>query len=164
MGAYDAAIDDYYTAVVRACTEAAHKKKRADCATYKTARRETAKFILAVVKGTWVRELRDTDTIYTDVNLKAFFAHLQAGCTGCHAFNLLAMNNEMQRYHLEVEGIPDYINMPKDAQKQARRAGHTIADETILLFASTEMLTTKRYPRANNNWEDRAEANKTWAD
>ena len=70
----------------------------------------------------------------------------------------------MQRYHLEVEGIPEYINMLKDAQKQAGRAGRTINDETRILFATTAMLTTERYPRKNVNWEDQAEANKTWTD
>ena len=52
MGSYDAAIDDENTAVVRACTESAYKEKRADRATYKTARRERSQFILAVVKDT----------------------------------------------------------------------------------------------------------------
>ena len=34
---------------------------------------------------------------------------------------------------------------------------------TLLLFASTGMLTSKRFPRAKDYWEDRAEHNKTWA-
>ena len=59
----------------------------------------------------------------------------------------------MQRYHLEVEGIPEYINMLKDAQRQAGRVGSTIMDDTLLLFASTAMLTIKRFPRANDDWE-----------
>ena len=42
VGAYDPSIDENATAVVRARTEAAHKAKRADRATYETARRETA--------------------------------------------------------------------------------------------------------------------------
>ena len=61
------------------------------------------------------------------------------------------MYNKMQRYHLEVEGIPKYINMLEDAQRQASRAGHTIAYDTLLLFASTAMLTSKRFPSANEN-------------
>ena len=52
----------------------------------------------------------------------------------------------MQCYHLEVEGIPEYINMLEDAQKQARRVGRTITDKTLLLFLSIVRLTTKRYP------------------
>ena len=119
--------------------------------------------MLAVVADTWVRDLRDPDTIYTEVDPQDLFAHLQAGCNGRHALNLLALHNEMQRYHLEVEGIPEYINMPEDAQQQAGRAGHTITDDTLLLFASTAMLTSERFPRANDNWEDWAEREKTWA-
>ena len=69
----------------------------------------------------------------------------------------------MQRYHLEVEGIPEYINMLKDAQRQAGRAGRAISDNTLLLFASTAMLTSERFPRTNDAWEDRAEPEKTWA-
>ena len=62
----------------------------------------------------------------------------------------------MQRYHLEVEGIPEYINMLEDAQRQAGRVGRTIADETLLIFASTEILTSDKFPRANDDWEERA--------
>ena len=79
------------------------------------------------------------------------------GCTGRHALDLLALHNEMQRYHLEFEGIPEYINMLEDAQRQSGRAGRTIADETLLLFASTAMLTSERFLQANDDWEDRAE-------
>ena len=81
---------------------------------------------------------------------------------GCHALDLLVLHNEMQRYHLKVEGIPDYINILEDAQRQAGRAGQKIADKTLLLFATTEMLTTERFPRANDDWEDRVEWDKNW--
>ena len=122
--------------------------------------------MLAVVSNTWVCELRDTDSLYTKVVPKELFSHLQAECTGQHALDLLELHNEMQRYHLEVkvevEGIPKYINMIEDAQRQSGRAGRTIADETPLLFASTAMLTSERLPRANDDWEERAERDKTW--
>ena len=163
VGAYDLEIDDNATAVVRACLEAAHKARRADRATFETARHETTQFVLAVVADTWVRELRDPDTIYTKVDPRDLFAHLQVGCTGRHTLDLLALHNEIHRYHLEVEGIPEYINMLVDAQRQAGRAGRAISDKTHLLFASTEMLTSERFPWANNDWEDRAELDKTWA-
>ena len=51
--------------------------------------------------------------------------------------------------------------MLEDAQRQAGRAGRAISDETLLLFASTAMLTSERFPRANDAWEDRAETDKT---
>ena len=52
--------------------------------------------------------------------------------------------------------------MLKDAKSQAGRVGRKIADETLPLFATTAMLTTERFPRANEDWEDRAERDKTW--
>ena len=67
----------------------------------------------------------------------------------------------MQCYHLEVEGIPEYINMLEDAQRQAGRAGRTIANKTLILFSSTVMLTSDKFPRAKNDWEERAERDKT---
>ena len=121
---------------------------------YKTARRDTAQFVLGVVTDTWVRDLWDTETIYTEVAPKDLLSHLQSGCMGRHALDLLALHNEMQHYHIEVEVIPEYINMLEDAQKQAGRAGQTIANETLLLFATTIILITKRYPHANKDWED----------
>ena len=69
----------------------------------------------------------------------------------------------MHHNHLEVKGIPKYINMLKDAQQQASWEGRTIADETLLLFASTARLTSEHFMRANNDWEERVERNKTWS-
>ena len=95
VGAYDLEIDDDATAVVRARLEAAHKARRADRATFDTLIREMTQFVLAVVAETWVRELRDPETIYTKVDPRDLLAHLQAGCTGRHALDLLALHNKM---------------------------------------------------------------------
>ena len=95
--------------------------------------------------------------LYTEVAPKELFAHLQAGCTGRHALDLLALHNEMQHYHLEGEGIPEYINMLEDAQLKAGPAGRTIDNDTFLLFASTAMLTSERLPLANDDCEEPAE-------
>ena len=117
--------------------------------------------MLTVVADTWVRELRDTDSLYTEIGPEDLLSHFQAGCTGWHALNLLDLHNKIQCYHLEVKGIPEYINMLEDAQRQAGRAGRKITDETLLLFASAAMLTSQRFPQANDDWEERAERNKT---
>ena len=55
FGAHNKTIEDNAMAVVRVHTEAAHKAKRADRATYETARQETTQFVLAVVAKTWVQ-------------------------------------------------------------------------------------------------------------
>ena len=67
----------------------------------------------------------------------------------------------MQRYHLEVEGIPECINILEDAQKEAGWARRTIANETLILFVTTTILTSERFLRANEDREDRAEYDKT---
>ena len=113
--AYNKNIENDATAVVCARSQAAHKSKRADRATYTTARQETTQFVLAVVADNWVRELQDSKYIYTKVSTKDLFANIQTGCTGRHALDLLALHNEIQRYQIEVKGIPGYINMLKDA-------------------------------------------------
>ena len=141
VGAYDSTIDNDATSVFRVRSEAAHKAKRVDRATYEMERQETTQFVLAVVADTWVRKLSDSDSLYTKVAPKYIFAHFQAGCTGWHALKLLALHNEMQHYHLKFEGTPEYINMLEDAQRQAGREGITIADKTLLLFSSTDTLT-----------------------
>ena len=119
-------------------------------------------FVLAVVAGTWVRELWDSNSLYTEVSPKDLFSHLQVGCTSRHSLDLLVLHNKMQRYQLKVESIPEYINMLEDVQRQAVRAGRTISYKTLLLFSSTTMLTSDRFPRANDNWEERGERENTW--
>ena len=52
VGAYNATIDGDATAVVHARMEAGNKSKHADCGTYESAQRESAHFILAIVRDT----------------------------------------------------------------------------------------------------------------
>ena len=115
--AYNPSINDNAMAIVRVRTEAAHKAKHTDRATYETARQDTTQFILTVFADTWVQELRDTKTIYNEVAPTDLHSHLQAVRTGRCTLDLMALHNVMQRYHLEVEGIPEYINMIEDAHK-----------------------------------------------
>ena len=53
--------------------------------------------MISVVSDTWVRELCNSNSLYTEVALKDILPHLQAGCTGQHALDLLALHNKMQR-------------------------------------------------------------------
>ena len=79
--------------VIRARSEAAHKAERANQATFETTRRETTQFVLAIVANIWFHELQETESLYTKVGPKALLSHLQAGCTGRHALNLLTLNS-----------------------------------------------------------------------
>ena len=41
--------------------------------------------------------------------------------------------------------------------------GRTISDKTLLLFASTGMLTSEQFPHADDDWEERTERDNTTA-
>ena len=76
---------------------------------------------------------------YTDVEPWELITHLQRHANGRHAFDLLTLMDQMRQYHLEHEGIPEYINVLEDAQNTAAlsSASNTIADGMLLLIAST---------------------------
>jgi hypothetical protein len=166
VGAYDNSLADDAKPVVRAKGEARWRAKRLDRNTFETARRETTSFILKAVEDTWVRELKDPETFYTDVSPRDLIDHLQAQCTGRHAIDILALQDEMRQYHIECEGIPEYINALEDAQRRAKRAGddgeYVVTDATLLLIASTAMLKTQQFPRVNDEWEDLPRVGRTW--
>ena len=122
-----------------------------------------SKFILIVVEDTWVRELRNPDIFYTAVKPRDLLKHPQAMCVGLHATNVLNLQNKMQTYHEDMEGIPNYINKLEYSQKQSTRAGNPITDPTLLLFAANVMLHTDRFPWASEIWEELPGANRIWA-
>ena len=51
--------------------------------------------------------------------------------------------------------MPEYINALEDAQKQSRRANHNITNATLLRMVTNAMLTTQRFPRVNERWEEK---------
>ena len=69
----------------------------------------------------------------------------------------------IQTYHEDMEGIPTYINMLEDSQRQSNRAGNPITDPTLLQFAANAMLCTDHFPRENEIWEDLPSNERTWA-
>ena len=159
---YDVNIPINASNAVRVYREAYHTAKKEDYRLLVSTKRGSSKFILAIVEDTWVRKLRNPDLFYTAVKPRALLAHLQAMCVGLHATDVLNIQNNMQTYHEDMEGIPTYINKLEDAQKQSNRAGNPITDPTLLIFAANAMLRTDRFPRANEIWEDLPGADRTW--
>ena len=142
--------------------ESAHTTKKEDYQLVSAADRKTSKFILAVVEDTWVCKLRDPDLFYTAVKPRALLDHLRSMCIGFHAMDVLNLKNEMQTYHEDMEGIPEYINKLEDAQKQSNRVVNPFTDPTLLFFAANGMLHTNCFPCANEKWEDLASADRNW--
>ena len=80
-------------------------------------------------------------------------AHLQATCGGLHDLDVLSLQNEMQQYHLDCEGIPEYVNALEDAQDKVERPNNLITDATLDIIATNAMLRKEKFPCANENWE-----------
>ena len=62
-----------------------------------------------------------------------------------------------------MEGIPEYINALEDAQKQSKRAGNPITVDTLLLVLSNAMLSSERFPWADESWDDLSKDENDWA-
>ena len=146
---------------VRVRCKASQTTKKEDYRLFAAAEHDSKKFILAVVEDMWVRELCDPDIFYTSVNPRDLLKHLQAMCVGLYATDVLNLQNDMQTYHEDMEGITKYINKLEDAHKQSTRAGNLITEPTLLLFAANAMLRTDRFPRSNYIWEELPGANRT---
>ena len=159
---YDVDIPIDAANAVRFRRDASHTAKKEDYRLIAAAKRESSKFILAVVEDTWVRELRDPNIFYTAVKPRSLLAQLQAMCVGLHATDVLNIQNHMQAYHEDMEGIPTYIHKLEESQKQSNRACNPITDPTLLLFSANAMLRTDRFLRENEIWEDLPGADRMW--
>ena len=111
-----------------------------------------------------MREFRDAVKFYTDVEPWALITDLQRHATDRHAFDFLALMDQMRQYHLEHEGVPEYRNALEDAQKMAALSdkSNDISDGMLLLIASTTILKLQWLPRANEKWEDLTKDAQTW--
>ena len=70
--------------------------------------------------NTWYKELKDREIFYMYVTAHQIPTHLLENCGGLHATNIVNLPTEIQGYYENDQGIPDYINMLKDAQKRHR--------------------------------------------
>ena len=73
------------------------------------AKLEARALILHAVDKTWVLELKDEETLFTQVTQRQLLGHLQSICGGLHAIDVLTLQNEIQEYHKDSEGILNYI-------------------------------------------------------
>ena len=67
-------------------------------------------FILHAVNKTWVSELKDEETIFTAVSPEQLLTQLQTICGGLHVIDVLALQNEIQKCHVNSNVILKYIN------------------------------------------------------
>ena len=149
---------------VRARAEAMWRAKRLDSITYDVTEKGCRKFIISKVEDTWIRELKSAKYFYTKVTAREIMMHLQQACLGTHAIDALSLQIAMRDYHHTAEGIPEYINMLEDAQRQALRINESnpITDASVLVIASAALLKDGRFARTSDEWENLSPQQKTW--
>jgi hypothetical protein len=115
---YDDSIDDDATTVVRIRSEAAHKSRLDDYASYEAAEHGVAKFLRDVVDELWYNNLEDAEFFYTKVTAIDIMALHDSNSGGLHAVDMITLRTNMIQYYVQAEGIPQYIIMMEDAQKK----------------------------------------------
>jgi hypothetical protein len=148
--------------VVRVCSEAAHKSRIDDYASYEAAKRGIAKFLRNVVDKIWYNDLKDAKLFYTKVTAIDIMALLDTNSGGLHTVDMITLCMNMIQYYVQAEGSPQYIIMMGDAQKKAKRAGMPIADVKLVKMASVTVLAAQHFPRKVTDWEGRLAIDRTW--
>jgi hypothetical protein len=150
------------TPVVRARSKAEHAVLIRDYALFEAAEWATAKFIRDAVDKLWYCDLRHQCSFYTSVTAKQLIEHLDANCGGLHPSKLVNLPTEMMSYYDKADGIPEYIDLLKEAQCKLARANLPMSNNQLLAIASTAVLASGHFPRPTDKWEALPRARKTW--
>ena len=107
-------------------------------------------FIVRVVADVWIYPiLKRSTTFYVKRKTKELLDQIQVVCTGHHAIDLLALQDEMRTMHVTTDTIPQYIAALEKAHLQAARAEMPIPDKYLMMVATKAMLLSGRFPRSN---------------
>ncbi len=118
---YDPAINTEASCVNRVCAKTALPALLLDYKAYKATEHGVKVFIQAVVNDTWICNLRDPETFYSNVTALAIFNHL-CKCSGSlHGLNMVLLTIQMIQYYEGTPDIPEYIFLLEDAQHKAAR-------------------------------------------
>ena len=68
----------------------------------------------------------------------------------------------MRKMHVSTYRIPQYIAALEKAQLQTARAEIPIPDNYLIMVATKAMLSSERFPQANEDWDDLKKDSKLW--
>jgi hypothetical protein len=159
---YDPAINVEASCIDRVCAETTWVALIQDYEAYKATERGIKVFIEAVVKETWIRNLRNPETFYSNVTALAIFDHLHKCSSSLHALDMVLLTIQMSQYYEGMPDIPEHIFLLEDAQRKAARARLPVTNQTFTILASTALLTANTFPRTTELWEELDPADKTW--
>ena len=154
VGNYDTTIPANATSRERAERESIHIARVKDRASFDTTLRLVRQFILDHVEEVWYRTHWIAIFAYSRVPPRALLATIRNIATGRQATDNISLLNKMQTFFHTAEGLPQYINMLEDLQKQALRIdpNDPITDTTILKMAIADVLKSGQYPKLEDAW------------
>ena len=70
----------------------------------------------------------------------------------------------MQEYHVNSDGVLEYINALEATQKKSKRGTekNPITDASLLIIVTNTILKMGTFPRTTNRWEDLDKTAQTW--
>ncbi len=80
------------------------------------------------MEDTWIRDLRDPESFYSNITALALLNHLGACSGGLHTLDMVLLTIQMSQFYKGTSDIPEYIQLLKDAQRRAARAGLPVTD------------------------------------
>ena len=136
--------------------EAVHKTKIQDWDPYDTAEEESCIVIIDSVDDVWIAELKKKMTKYAEVKAIEMISHLRKTALGTHEVDILEFQDQMREVHLKVDSIPEYKYQSHGEGAGTVRActDNKILDAMMANIANKTMLSTERYPKTNDDWED----------
>jgi hypothetical protein len=89
-------------------------------------------------------------------------ALLDANSGGLHAIDMIFLRTNMMQYYVQVVGIPQFIVMMENAQKNAKRAGMPIADVKLVMMASAAVFASQHFEHEVDDWQGLLAVDCTW--
>jgi hypothetical protein len=143
---YDPAITAEASRVDPVCSKTTWSALLQDYKAYKAAECSVKVFIKAIVNDTWICDLRNPETFYSNVTALDIFDHLCERSGGLHALDMVLLTIQMSKYYEGMPDIPEYTFLLEDAQRKAARAPLPVTDQTLTVLASTAFLAAKTFP------------------
>jgi hypothetical protein len=158
---YDLVINAEASCINRVCAKTTWAALIQTYKAYKAAEHGVKVFIEAVVDKTWICNLCNPKTFYSNVTALAIFDHLCEPSGGLHALDMVSLTIQISQYYKGTPDIPEYIFLLKDAQCKAARAHLSVTNQTLTNLASTALLAADTFPHTSEFWEELDPANKT---
>ena len=119
---------------------------------------------MVVVEETWYKELEEPGTFYTKVMPLKLLDNLKEFCAGLHTVDVVDIPQLMNSIYKDSEGVPQFINSIKAAQRKSKHAKLVINDKYLHAVALKSLLQSGEYETETREWSKLPEDKQTWAD